>query len=260
MPRVCGVCGKELIERQKTYCSNSCTAEGKRNPAHYCKFCGAKMSRSHKTSTCKACTHLEWDGSLIEELETKLGISLGEYLRRRYCDEDASMLEIEVELGLGDNNRRMKRLFSRYGIEARSASEAVALQHKRDPDRGVAFGEHTGSREARLRVAAAHQRQRKLTSVERAALSAMRGYGLDPVPQYAVDVYNIDLAFPEIKLGIEIDGGNWHQEKSRKEEDAKRDDFLTSRGWTIKRYGPDQFFDLLMLIEELAFQLEVANA
>jgi very-short-patch-repair endonuclease len=51
--------------------------------------------------------------------------------------------------------------------------------------------------------------------------------------EYQVDYFFLDIAFPNIKLGIELDGYEFHKDK--KERDENRDEFLSGKGWTIIR-------------------------
>lgn len=53
-----------------------------------------------------------------------------------------------------------------------------------------------------------------------------------PETQFPVGPYFIDLAYPENKIGIEIDSDWWHKDL---EYDLKRQDFLEKRGWKIIR-------------------------
>ena len=52
--------------------------------------------------------------------------------------------------------------------------------------------------------------------------------------------YTIDFAIPDIKLGIEVDGGLFHSTKEQIEKDKKRDSNLAFLGWTILRFKDDE--------------------
>lgn len=53
--------------------------------------------------------------------------------------------------------------------------------------------------------------------------------------------YAIDLAFPKIKLAIEVDGWEWHgKHKGDFERDRERQNLLTINGWRILRYSAGQ--------------------
>tara|TARA_B110000008_G_scaffold235970_1_gene241041 strand:+ start:289 stop:771 length:483 start_codon:yes stop_codon:yes gene_type:complete len=58
-----------------------------------------------------------------------------------------------------------------------------------------------------------------------------------PVYSHAEDkTYRLDFAFPRFKVGIEADGFDFHQSRSEKLNDAKRDADLAKEGWVIYRY------------------------
>ena len=74
-----------------------------------------------------------------------------------------------------------------------------------------------------------------MSPIEVDLYDAMRKEGLSPNPQVRIEAYYVDFAFPDIKLAIEADGAAYHSD-DRKERDRKRDGFLWSRGWTVKRF------------------------
>lgn len=64
---------------------------------------------------------------------------------------------------------------------------------------------------------------------------ALHDHGVrPPVLQYPVGKYRIDLAYPDLLLGIEYDGGyHLHPEQAR--EDLAKQALLTGYGWGILR-------------------------
>lgn len=46
--------------------------------------------------------------------------------------------------------------------------------------------------------------------------------------------YNIDIAHPQLKIAIEVDGRQ-HRANFQKKVDLRRDEFLTSLGWKVIR-------------------------
>ncbi|MDQ6796445.1 MAG: DUF559 domain-containing protein [Actinomycetota bacterium] len=50
-------------------------------------------------------------------------------------------------------------------------------------------------------------------------------------------VVRIDLAYPDVKLGIEADGRVWHSGRADFCRDRQRTNRLASAGWTLLRYG-----------------------
>ena len=76
--------------------------------------------------------------------------------------------------------------------------------------------------------------------------------GVGWVPSYAVTThkstdegyphhYKIDLAYPELQLGVECDG-NSHKSSKARVRDRKKTDLLNSLGWTILRFWNHEIF------------------
>lgn len=57
---------------------------------------------------------------------------------------------------------------------------------------------------------------------------------------YGKQLYSIDLAFPDILLGIEADGETFHKYPDQKERDKQRDANLAKLGWTILRFTDEE--------------------
>lgn len=69
------------------------------------------------------------------------------------------------------------------------------------------------------------------TPIERRAWGDIRGRYTPLYPQFPLFNYFIDFANPYLKIGIELDGKQWHDV----EKDRERDEFLASVGWHIYR-------------------------
>jgi hypothetical protein len=63
-----------------------------------------------------------------------------------------------------------------------------------------------------------------------------------PVPQHPVGPYFLDLAYPEVRLGIEYDGRE-HLTPHRARRDLERQAYLTAAGWTILRFSAEAVLD-----------------
>ena len=61
--------------------------------------------------------------------------------------------------------------------------------------------------------------------------------------------YKIDVANPNRKIAVEIDGGS-HNGANRKTADARKDSRLAALGWRVLRYGST--FDPLSLRNDVA--------
>ena len=74
-------------------------------------------------------------------------------------------------------------------------------------------------------------------------VSVLRRHGLpEPVRQHRVTlpdgrVVRIDLAYPDVRVGIEADGRVWHSGRSDCARDRSRANRLAAIGWTLLRYG-----------------------
>lgn len=69
------------------------------------------------------------------------------------------------------------------------------------------------------------------TPIETEAWGCIRGHGVSLFPQFPVLNYFIDSANPYNKIGLELDGEAWHDEKK----DLERDRRLFAEGWRIFR-------------------------
>lgn len=55
-------------------------------------------------------------------------------------------------------------------------------------------------------------------------------------PQVSVGPYWIDFGFPRQRVGIEIDGHDYHSSREQRTADAKRQRYLERQGWRIIRF------------------------
>src|SRR5438309_8629604 len=74
-----------------------------------------------------------------------------------------------------------------------------------------------------------------MSPIEVVLYDAMRREGLAPFPQYYIQGYYADFAFPDVRVAVEADGAAYH-EGVRHEQDRKRDWILGRAGWTVKRF------------------------
>ncbi len=82
--------------------------------------------------------------------------------------------------------------------------------------------------------------------IEEVTWQSIRCFGSVPLyPQYPVLKYYIDFANPVVKIGIECDGKEWHE--NRTEKDLQRDKKLAAEGWTIFRISGS---DCVRVIDE----------
>ena len=75
-----------------------------------------------------------------------------------------------------------------------------------------------------------------MSPIEFKLYEAMRREGLSPSPQFRIERYIVDFAFPDLKLAIEADGFEYHS-GDRRDRDKKRDWRLKKQfGWKVMRF------------------------
>ena len=55
-------------------------------------------------------------------------------------------------------------------------------------------------------------------------------------PQVTVGPYRVDLAIPDKRVAIELDGHEFHKTQEQRTCDAKRERYLQKQGWQVIRY------------------------
>ena len=74
-----------------------------------------------------------------------------------------------------------------------------------------------------------------MSPIEVKLYEAMRREGLSPTPQFCIEGYFVDFAFPEGRVAVEADGASYHQGE-RRERDRKRDWVLRRHWWEVLRF------------------------
>lgn len=79
------------------------------------------------------------------------------------------------------------------------------------------------------------------SELESRVLRAILGAGLPtPVRQHRVEVgdrtYFLDLAYPDLKVAIEVDGFDYHRDRGAFDRDRMRQNDLVGAGWTVLRF------------------------
>jgi very-short-patch-repair endonuclease len=75
------------------------------------------------------------------------------------------------------------------------------------------------------------------SALERKILQVIRSNGL-PIPelQYQFDSYRLDMAYPQYKVAIEVDGFAFHSTRESFDADRKRDNTLKLAGWNVVHF------------------------
>jgi very-short-patch-repair endonuclease len=168
------------------------------------------------------------------EFEKRLGEPICKWLRRRYEEDEATYRELTAEADI--NTRTLMRLMKECNIEPISKSEAAKRLIRDNPGvlENLVASNHTPEAMCK-RAKTREENWRELQSdQERAFLKALRNANLKPKPEHAIGRYNIDFAFPSIKLAVELDP-LWHKTGRKAKTDARKDAFLESRGWKVLR-------------------------
>lgn len=74
-----------------------------------------------------------------------------------------------------------------------------------------------------------------MSPIEVKLYEAMRREGLSPTPQFCIEGYFVDFAFPKVRVAVEADGAAYHQ-GDRHERDRNRDWVLRRHGWKVLRF------------------------
>jgi very-short-patch-repair endonuclease len=96
------------------------------------------------------------------------------------------------------------------------------------------LGRH-GSREAGRLIAAAADRA--ASAAERRLVRLLRAAGVPGwVSAYRYGDFILDLAFPAVRVVVEVDGWAWHVDIERFQRDRRRQNRLVADGWRVLRY------------------------
>ena len=74
---------------------------------------------------------------------------------------------------------------------------------------------------------------------EKTLYDALAKRGIKTMPQYILHQYRIDLAIPDEKIAIEVDGAEYHRDGhdgGHLQQDLKRDEHIRMYGWRVKRF------------------------
>ena len=74
---------------------------------------------------------------------------------------------------------------------------------------------------------------------EKTLYDALAKRGIKTMPQYILHQYRIDLAIPDEKIAIEVDGVEYHRDGydgGHLQQDLKRDEHIRMYGWRVKRF------------------------
>jgi very-short-patch-repair endonuclease len=137
-------------------------------------------------------------------------------------------------------------------LQGRVSLDALRRAHSRN------LGRRGSAPAGRLLSAAA---DRAASLAERRAISLLRDAGIDGWRQhYRLGGFELDLAFAEQRVAIEVDGWAWHHDAETFRRDRQRQNALVLEGWTVLRftwsdltYRPDRVIhDVLTALDSRA--------
>lgn len=102
------------------------------------------------------------------------------------------------------------------------------------PYRGYRRVGRAGSAQAARLITAAADRAE--SAAERMLVRILRDGGVTGwVLGHPFGPYRIDLAFPALRIAVEVDGGAWHVDAVRFAQDRRKGNALTRAGWDLLR-------------------------
>lgn len=69
-------------------------------------------------------------------------------------------------------------------------------------------------------------------------------------PQLKVGPYFLDFGFESVKLGVEVDGRDFHSAPADQERDRRRGAYLAKCGWTILRFSASDVMNNSMTVSD----------
>lgn len=176
-----------------------------------------------------------------ERVARELGFADAESaIRQIYTRDLRSVQDAADKLGVGrltvqaimrSHNIRQRTTAEQRAIDLREMDYETRLQMTAN-SRAIITGRRR-SHEDLCRRAQGKQRTAVLSDDEAEIMAAFYEAGLHPIPLYAIDKFNVDFAFPEVKLAVEYHGGNWHNTRKKRESDAAKARHLAANGWTL---------------------------
>lgn len=220
----CKVCKKKLPQHAKKYCSFKCKSEMWRK---LCKRCGVSFVPSE--ARVEFCS--------------------------RHCAAltNASNPEIRAKISANRDHEKAGRAISAAIL---SNPKEVA----RRKVRGAWLAKHHGGWKSHSGIGPQEMVLRGLFPTAKPSFHVKTGLAAKlRQPNY----FKIDLAWPNEKLAVEIDG-DYHEMESQRAKDKFKDAFLSKHGWTVLRFKNKEVSKetdrVRMLIETMLETLKLQHA
>lgn len=231
-------------------------------PVVNCPICGkAFKSRKAKNGKRKLTCSIEcgykylYPTGTLSYFAKKYNMTEKEFMQLIDKEHNENMLPlVKVSEKYGIVRRTLMRWCKDYGVKTRTISEDNARRYK------------TMTQEQKsAQVKAAHAKVNSLFQDKEWKINHMRNiakaqhygvskaevllfsmlvdYGYIGVQQYQLETRFIDIAFPEIKLAIEIDGNYWHSQEKIKKRDLEKGQILKNNGWELLRFSSESVLE-----------------
>jgi very-short-patch-repair endonuclease len=252
----CIICGTPFTPRPNNvsiakYCSIACRTKANSNVVRkICEICGSEYGTSHsdapKRHTCGGECAKEWKSRKAQQvIEQQYGAPIGDILRSLYAQGNGIKAIARI---VGASDHAVWDWFDGLGIERRSRTDAVTLQWKDNTERrasassqmkDVINGRTLDERRKRsLHANTALQKQRGPTSIERAMMRALDAARIPYDFQFPVGgKFLCDFAIPGTKIIVECDGTYWHSKPRQQKQDASKNAYLRTCGYTVLRFS-----------------------
>lgn len=152
-------------------------------------------------------------------------------------------------------SRKGKTLEEMYGqkrssITRQNMAKAARKTYKQGRVHHLLGKNHTKETKEKIRLKTIEQLSNskyKVSKPQRELFQALEDKGFTPMLEYKMKYYSIDIAFPEKKIAIEMDGDFWHvneekgfspifqAQKKNIANDMRKNSYLKNAGWTVIR-------------------------
>lgn len=224
---ICPICEKEFkIHKHgkkplQRFCSKECQQKGI-HPRGYLSYFAKKQNMTEKEFMQLINKEHNENMLPLAKIAEKYGIV--RITLMRWCKDYG----IKTRTISEDNARRYKTMSQEQKsaqVKAAHAKVNSLMQNKEWKNnhmRNIAKAQHFGVSKAEVLLC-----------------SMLVDYGYIGVQQYQIESRFIDIAFPEIKLAIEIDGNYWHSQDKIKKRDLEKEQILKNNGWELLRFSSE---------------------
>ena len=175
-------------------------------------------------------------------------------VRRRFVES----ADVTVERGIQVVSRALSALECACRPDGQDVVDRAAQRHVTSDEFSLALTRFRYARGAQAaRATVALLQDGAVSPPERELLRALRSAGLADLRagvKIRIDgkLLWLDLAVPDLKLAIEVDGVAVHSDVAQIHRDLARQNVLMAAGWTVLRYTPKQIRrDLDAIVEQI---------